>query len=476
MSILVILLKAAYSARMTVRINDTATIFALATAPLAAGVAIIRISGAEAWQAAATLNASFTQAKPRSAHYGTLVNSVGEALDKALLLGFKAPSSFTGEDVVEIHCHGGMAVIRSILDELGKQLNLRPATAGEFTRRAFQNGKLDLVEAEGLADLIAAETTAQHRQALQQLQGEVGNTFEHWREELITILAQVEAGIDFPDEELDVLSEYRVKERLTVLNDTFTQALRNNMGERIRNGFSLAIIGAPNTGKSTLTNLLTGQETAIVSPIAGTTRDVVTAHLTIGGYPVIIADTAGMRLTDDTIEAEGVKRAQLKAEQADIIIAMCHAADWPNIADEVKNRLQPTRSIIVISHADEHAIPLPELSDVSGGTYPTLALNLCDTNSLDTLLPALETCIVHQFGGREEANLITRQRHRTAIEHAQNYIQQALTIIDTPHEGSIAELIAQDVRDAVSHIGNITGRTGTEDVLDKVFSTFCIGK
>lgn len=461
---------------MTVRINDSTTIFALATAPLAAGVAIIRISGALAWPAACSLNTTFAHAKPRQAHYGTLVSKAGEVLDKALVIGFKAPASFTGEDVVEIHCHGGMAVVRSILDSLGKQKGLRPATAGEFTRRAFQNGKLDLVEAEGLADLIAAETTAQQHQALQQLQGEVGSTFEQWREELITILAQVEAGIDFPDEELDVLNEYRVKERLTTLNKTFTQALSNNMGERIRNGFNLAIIGAPNAGKSTLTNLLTGQETAIVSPLEGTTRDVVTAHLTIGNYPVIIADTAGMRATNDIIEAEGVKRAQRKAEQADIVIAVCHAADWPTLADDIKTRLQPARSIIVISHADEQAVTVTEMSDVSGGTYPTLALNLCDSSSLDILLPTLEKCISAQFGEREGANLITRQRHRTAIEHTQAYIQQALAIINTPHDGSIAELIAQDLRDAANHIGNITGRTSTEDVLDKVFSTFCIGK
>ncbi|MFZ2620069.1 MAG: tRNA uridine-5-carboxymethylaminomethyl(34) synthesis GTPase MnmE [Alphaproteobacteria bacterium] len=461
---------------MTTPLPQThATICALATAPLPAGVAIIRVSGPAAWQAAASVCPQFYStlgtAQANTAIYAP-ISFKDEMIDRAVLLPFRAPRSFTGEDVVEIQCHGGMAVVQAILNALLQFPTVRMAEAGEFTRRAFMNNKLDLTQAEGLADLIAAETEEQRRQAVRQMGGELGNTFENWRAEILLLLAQVEAGIDFPDEELDILADTVVLQKLERLLSTFATALASSAGERLREGFKLVIVGKPNAGKSTLTNVLTGRETAIVSPLAGTTRDVVEARLNIGGFPVTLADTAGLRAdTTDAIEQEGIRRASQHAKQADVTIAVVDAAEWPTIAPEVAVHIRPHASVVVVSKADK-ATPT-----ITSAEVPVLALNLTDAASLPPLLAALETLIRANFAQAQGAAQLTRQRHRTAITAAQACLHNAQNLLRNPPAGrSISELLAQDLRDAASHIGLITGRTTNEDVLDVVFSTFCVGK
>lgn len=449
------------------------TIVALATAPLAAGVAIIRLSGTHAWEAAATLAPKLLDTAPRSALFSQLTFK-NTPLDEALTLKFKAPNSFTGEDVVEFQCHGSMAVVESVLNALLTHPQVRMATKGEFTRRAVENGKLDLTAAEGLCDLIAANTEAQRKQALNQLQGELGTLFEAYRTEILTILAHVEAGLDFPDEELDILADTRVKEKIKSILAKIAASLATQAGERVRDGFKLVIIGKPNAGKSTLTNLLTGQDTAIVSPIEGTTRDVVKTQINMGGFPVTLADTAGLRAkTEDSIEQEGIKRAQTQAERADIVIGVIDAADWPIIPADIQPFLQAGRCLLVVSKIDETAIPVPN----TWQNIPVLAGNLQKTDILAPLLSHLTAHIQSLYSVQEDAALLTRQRHRTAVLEAQQHLQQAVNILENPRvEFSIAELLAQDLRNAAACIGTVTGRTTSEHVLDEIFSTFCLGK
>ncbi|MBI1363844.1 MAG: tRNA uridine-5-carboxymethylaminomethyl(34) synthesis GTPase MnmE [Proteobacteria bacterium] len=454
------------------------TIVALATAPLAAGVAVVRLSGPQALAAAgAVCPALGRDAKPRQMVYGPFVASDGEAIDHGLAVYFKAPNSFTGEDVVELHGHGGRAVVQATLEALLAQHGVRAAEAGEFSRRAFLNGKMDLTAAEGLADLIAAETDAQRKQALRQLDGELGTVFEAWRTRLLHLVAHVEAAIDFPDEELDVLEAAGLKNGLDALVADMQSALSNQMGQRVRDGFQVVIVGVPNAGKSTLTNLLTGKETAIVSPIAGTTRDVVEAHLTLGGYPVILADTAGLRETSDSIEAEGVIRARKRVDAADLVIAVTPAPDWPSVDADVRASLKPDATVVVVSKSDCFHHDLPMAFEDKGHAYPVLGLNLTDPTSLDALLPALTRVIEGTYGSTQSAARLTRDRHRSAVQKAVEHMQRALTLYAAPNPAySLSDLLAQDLRDAAAALGTVTGRTDTEAVLDVVFSTFCIGK
>lgn len=456
---------------------NTDTIIALATAPLSAGVAIIRISGTQAFVVTKTLCPSFNPDKQRYMHLGKLFNKRGDLLDEVLLVSFKNPHSFTGEDVVEIHCHGGKAVVQGVIDELLTHNNIRHADAGEFSRRAFINGKMDLTEAEGLCDLIEAETEEQKNQALKQMQGELGKRFENWREKIMHLLAHVEASLDFPDEELEILEEAGLKSKLDELINTLKSAVENNTGHRLRDGFQIVISGKPNVGKSTLTNLLTGKQTAIVSPIAGTTRDVVESHLNIAGFPVILADTAGLRETTDEIEKEGVKRAISKVEDADFIIAVCPSIDFPNLDTETIKYMGKKNGIIIVSKLDEHQQKLPQTHNINGKNYPVIGLDLTNEKSADIIINILKTHIETCFGDVRNAAQLTRERHKKSVQQALENLNRAKELYSQKGGAiSLSDLLAQDFRDAAKCIGDVTGKTGSEDVLDLVFSTFCIGK
>jgi tRNA modification GTPase len=469
------------------------TIVALATAPLPAGVAIVRLSGPQAWPVAQAIMPTFIKAKPRMAVVGPVVAHTThgvEVLDHALALGFIAPASFTGEDVVELHLHGAPTVVARVLNLLERFEGVRAALPGEFSRRAVLNGKMDLTTAEGIADLIAAQTEAQRKQATRLLQGEQARLFESWRTRILGVLAQVEAALDFPDEELDILADSKLLAGLHEVLTTLNDALHQRAGERVREGVRLAIIGRPNAGKSTLLNVLAGRAAAIVSPTPGTTRDVVGQNLELGGYPVTVLDTAGLRTTTDSVEAEGIKRAKHTAAEADVLVAVVSAEDWPDVHPDVLDVLVPEHTLIVVSKADltdaEITGPLvvkdtPDTSADETFSYPVLAADLTAPDVLGRLYPALVKLVQGVAGAAAQGVVATRARHRAAMQAAVAALGQALVhlqrVAAPGYAGpNVAELVAHDLREAAAAIGSITGRTGSEDVLDVVFSTFCIGK
>lgn len=433
---------------------DRDTIFALATGPARAAIAVVRISGPGAGAALKALAGDLPPS--RRASLRTLRHA-GEALDRALILWLPGPGSFSGEDMAELHLHGGRAVVAGVLDAL-LALGLRPAEPGEFTRRAFENGRLDLTEAEGLADLVAAETAAQRRQALRQMGGALGALYEGWRAELIGALAHVEAEIDFVDE-ADVPEGLAAsaRERLARLIDAIEAHLADaGRGERLREGLEVVILGAPNAGKSSLLNALLRREAAIVSSIAGTTRDVVEAHLDLGGWPVTLADTAGLRETADEIESEGVRRALQRAERADLKLVVAEAGRPlpPEAA-----RLLDADALLVLSKID-----LAPEADRSAG----LAVSAVTGEGLPELRAALEREAARRLDAGP-APALTRARHRAALQDCVAALRRAL-------QATELELVAEDLRLAARALGRITGRVDVEDVLDAVFAEFCIGK
>lgn len=442
------------------------TIYALSSGGGRAGVAVIRVSGSRAGGALRALTGRDLPA-PRRAEVAKLRDPrSGEVLDVALCLWFPAPRSFTGEDVAELHVHGGRAVIAGVLDALGRMEGLRPAEAGEFTRRAFDNGRLDLTEVEGLADLIDAETEAQRRQALRQMQGSLRTLYENWRGRLVRLLAHLEAEIDFPDEDLPDGESERAASGILLLNQEILLHLDDNRrGERLREGLYVAIVGAPNVGKSSLLNWLAGRDAAIVSATAGTTRDVIEVHLDFGGLPVVVADTAGLGVPGNQIEAEGVRRARDRAASADLKIVMfdaaAYAAQGPD--DEIV-RLVDGDSIVVFNKTDLEW-PGTE-TEVAGKSLVPVSVKTGE--GLDGLLAEIEREVCARMRGGA-APALTRARHRRALEECCAALGQALT-------ATAPELVAEDVRVAVRQLGRITGRVDVEDVLDIVFRDFCIGK
>ncbi len=441
------------------------TIFALATAPIKSGVAIIRISGEAAANCASVVTKK-SLPKPRLAQLSKFYNPAnGELIDEGVILWFPAPASFTGEDVVELHTHGSLAVINEIFSVLSSIKGVRMAEPGEFSRRAFENNKMDLTEAEGLADLIDSETKAQAKQALLQKQGHLKILYEEWRSNIIKILAHVEAYIDFPDEEIptDVVEQITgnvgnlIKSIETHLND-------NRRGERLRSGLSVVILGAPNVGKSSLINCLARRDVAIVSDIAGTTRDIIEVHLDLKGYPVVLVDTAGIREKADLIEKEGIRRAIERSENADLKIVMFDAKDFPSV--DIKTRkMIDSNSIVVINKVDEgRKIAIPkELSD-----YKPISISVNEKSGIDNLLNCLENKAIKAMEV-SSAPVITRQRHRALL-------QDSLLCLKSFDLNKDIELVAEDLHGAASAIGKITGHIGVEDILDVVFSSFCIGK
>ena len=439
------------------------TIFALATPPGRGGVAVIRISGPRAGEALAALSGKQAPAARRAVLRVLTNPETGGVIDHALVLFFAAPHSFTGEDVAELHLHGGRAVVDGALRALAPFGRL--AEPGEFTRRAFENGRMDLTAAEAVADLIDAETEAQAAQALEQMGGALAALYDGWRARLTRALAHLEADIDFPDEDLPDGVAGEVRPDLQALRDEMRAHLDDNRrGERLRDGIHIAVIGAPNAGKSSLVNALSRREVAIVSEHAGTTRDVVEAHLNLGGYPVILADTAGLRpeqVTDDAhgqIEGEGIRRARARAKDADITLLVFDASAPP---DAATLGLRDGRSVIVRNKSDlapgQHAL---------GEGAVLFSARTAD--NLAGLTGAIVAKIKAVLGERH-APPLTRQRHRAALEDAAAALNRALA-------GRETELIAEDARLAIRALGRITGRVDVEDLLDVIFRDFCIGK
>jgi tRNA modification GTPase len=438
----------------------TDTIYALATPAGRSGVAVVRISGP---LAGAALQALTQRARPKArvATLRRLFGKDGVPIDDALVLWFPAPHSFTGEDIAELHLHGGPSVIAAALTALGAQRGLRLAEPGEFTRRAFDNDKLDLAQVEGIADLIAAETEMQRRQALRQAEGDLSRRLESWRADLLRVLARLEAYIDFPDEDLPQQLLSSIELEIEQLSADLGKELAGHAAERIRDGLTIAILGAPNVGKSSILNKLAQREAAIVSSIAGTTRDVIEVRMDIAGYPVTLADTAGLRATADEIEAEGVRRALGRAEHADLKLLVFDGGGWPAIDAETA-KLIDDESLVVVNKADLLAEPEPIA--IEGRAALKLS---CKTGlGLEPLVEAIAAAAKGAMGGAE---LLTRARHRAAVTDAK-------AALDRARAAGRLELRAEDVRLAARAIGRITGRVDVEEVLDLIFKEFCIGK
>jgi len=442
----------------------TATIFALATAPGRAGVAVVRVSGPASGEALTALTRRALPA-PRVATLTALRDpGTGEALDDALVLWFSGPRSFTGEDVVELHLHGGRAVVAGVVEALAALPGLRVAEPGEFTRRAFENGKLDLTAAEGLADLVDAETSAQRRQALRQMEGALGRVYESWRLRLTRALAHIEADIDFPDEDLPSGVADAVRPELeTLATEIGAHLADGRRGERLREGLHIAIVGAPNAGKSSLLNALARREAAIVSARAGTTRDVIEVHLDLGGFPVVLADTAGLReAAGDEIEEEGIRRARDRAASADLKIAVFDATALPAL-DTATLALIDGGTVVVMNKTD-----LASAAVESVGGRNALAVSARTGAGLRELESSLAELAGARMAGTG-APALTRARHRSALEECREALGRALN-------APLPELAAEDVRLASRALGRITGRVDVEDLLDVIFRDFCIGK
>ncbi|MBT9385710.1 tRNA uridine-5-carboxymethylaminomethyl(34) synthesis GTPase MnmE [Pseudooceanicola sp. CBS1P-1] len=425
------------------------TIFALASAPGRAGVSVIRISGPGSLPALARFGV--TDPVPRETLLRSLRDGQGALLDQAVVVYFRAPASFTGEDVVELHLHGSPAIINATLRELGEVPGLRMAEAGEFTRRALENGKMDLAQVEGLADLIDSETEAQRRQAQRVFSGKLGEVVQGWRRDLLRAAALLEAVIDFVDEDVPVDVRPEVEALLARVSASLkVQADGAEVAERVRQGFEVAILGAPNAGKSTLLNYLAGRDAAITSSVAGTTRDVIEVRMDLRGLPVTLLDTAGLRETEDEVEAIGIERARARAEAADLRIYLLEPGEEPRFA------LQPG-DIALHGKADETGDP----EGISGRTGQGI--------------DALVARITRIFADRSAlVATATRERHRLAILRAMGYLATAQEMLG--QEMATEDVIAEELRSAIRALDSLVGNIDVESLLGEIFSSFCIGK
>lgn len=464
------------------------TIFAPSTAPGRAGVAVVRVSGPRAGTAITSLTGGSLPA-PRQASLRSLCDpQTGQAIDRGLVLWFPAPKSFTGEDVAELHLHGGRAVIAAVLSGLAGLPGLRPAEAGEFTRRAFDHGKLDLSAVEGLSDLIDAETEAQRRQALRQMEGGLARLIADWTGRLARVLAHFEASIDFSDEELPEALDREALAAAAAVSAEIDAALADGRrGERLREGLSAVILGAPNAGKSSLLNTLAQRDAAIVSALAGTTRDVIEIHLDLGGYPVTLVDTAGLR--DEAaqhsgggesenghwaVEREGMARALARAEAADMKLLVFDLQAEQSQTAAVLD-LWDARSLIVLNKSDavrgaRAAAALREIEAARPrAAEDCFVVSAREGSGLSELLAAMVRRAAENFGSGRQGAAITRERHRAALEDCRAALGRA-------EAADLPELIAEELRLAVRALGRVTGRVDVEDLLDIMFSEFCIGK
>ncbi|WP_454701402.1 tRNA uridine-5-carboxymethylaminomethyl(34) synthesis GTPase MnmE [Agrobacterium burrii] len=435
------------------------TIYALSSGALPAGVAVIRISGPKAFMALTTLTGQ-EPPPPRRAVLRSIQNRNNEIIDQALILVFPTPNSFTGENCVEMHSHGSRAVLASIFAELENLEGFRPADAGEFSRRAFENGKMDLLEVEGLADLLQAETEMQRRLAVEQSTGKLSALYDGWAARLTRARALIEAELDFADEE-DVPDSVatQVWEAMSQLRQEISDHLRQGDGEIIRDGFKVALVGEPNAGKSTLLNALSGRDVAIVTNIAGTTRDVLSVDINLDGYLVRIFDTAGIRDTEDVVEQEGVRRAKLTAENADLILLLQDNDSFPK---QSPISFTNTRRL--------HLRTKSALSSDSPEALFDLSISAKEGHGLDELRSVIIQEINNRVGAGQTL-VPARARHKKRLEETLNYVSDALE-----SEAMDLAIRSEYLRLAATSLGRITGRVDVEDLLGVIFSEFCIGK
>ncbi len=426
------------------------TIFALASAQGKAGVAVIRLSGPNAHSAAAGLTGDRLPA--RGMRVRTLHANDGSRLDEGVILTFEAPASFTGEDVAELQIHGSTASINAVMRSLSGTSGLRLAEPGEFTRRALENGKMDLTQVEGLADLIDAETEAQRKQAQTILAGELGALSERWRRELIRAASLLEAVIDFADEEVPTDVTPEVRSLITsVMTDLQREAEGVQIAERIRTGFEVAIVGLPNAGKSTLLNVLAGREAAITSEYAGTTRDVIEVRMDLGGLPVTLLDTAGLRDSKDHVENLGIELARKRAEAADLRVFLTE---------------NPSELGVTVLAGDIHVLPKSDLRDAPEG-----GISGKTGQGIDRLISQI-SCVLSDR--TTSHGIATRERHRVALNKAGEALQAAMTVLESGPD--LYDIAAEEMRTAIRALETLVGRIGVEDLLDEIFSSFCLGK
>jgi len=442
------------------------TIYALSTGPGVSGIAIIRVSGENTKNVIESLTRR-PMPKPRVATLRKINKiNTSELIDEGIILWFPGPESYTGEDMAELHVHGSKAVIDALHHSISKVENCRLAEAGEFTKLAFQNGKINLLKAESIADLISAETEIQRLQAIKIMNGKSADKFNSLREKLLKILSHVEAKIDFPDEDLpeDILKNIKKISNEVILN--IKKILDDQkVGERIREGFKIAIIGPTNAGKSSLLNHLSNRDAAIVSEIAGTTRDVIETHLNIDGYPVVVSDTAGIRDSKNEIEKKGVKLALDKAENADLklIVIDAKSIDFKRVLKE----LMDENAILVINKSDL----LKEDLNSEIKNYEHVLISVKNNLNVEGLILKIKNKLKNKFITSEDI-LITRERHRQHLEQSLNYLKN----FEEKNEAEDFDKAAEDLRLATRHLGMIVGKVDVEEILGSIFNDFCIGK
>ena len=445
------------------------TICATITSPLRSSITVIRISGSQTLKCLEKIGVKNQPIPQQSFFHKIIFDDNNELIDEAIITFFKAPRSFTGEDVAEISIHSSQYILKKIFAKLLSLENVDLASAGEFSKRAFLNGKIDLVQAEAIPDLIASETEAQHKQAISQLSGNLGKIYENWRHKIIEISAFIEALIDFPEDDLPISIINKINHDVVELKTQISQHLNDNKaGQKIKNGLSLAIIGAPNAGKSSLMNFLAQSEVAIVSEIAGTTRDIIDTHLEIAGVPVVISDTAGIRLSIDLIEQEGVKRALNKAQNADFKIYLIDATNpiiQKNLVDE--------NTILVFNKVDKinnNEINYKKIISDAGINAENnfLTISVIKNINISKLFEALK-CKIDLLIPSFNSPLITQERYRISLQNCLNSLENLNLTANI-------EICAENLRICANEIAKINGKIDIENILDLIFSKFCIGK
>jgi len=442
------------------------TIYALSSGPGISGVAVVRVSGKETAEVVKKL----TGEELPSPRVATLKKfnkiDTNELIDEGVIIWFPGPNSYTGEDLAEFHVHGSRAVVSALHSSISKIKNCRLAEPGEFTKIAFQNGKINLLKAESIADLVSSETEIQRKQAIKIMSGKSSDQFNSWREKLLKILSHIEAKIDFPDEDLpkDILSE--IQKTSDQISSEIKKILDDQkVGERIREGFKIAIVGPINAGKSSLLNYLSKRDVAIVSEIAGTTRDVIETHLNLDGYPVVVSDTAGIRDSKNEIEKKGIKLALNRAEDADLKLVIIDAknVDFTGVLKDL---------------VDENAILVVNKSDLLNGKlndklkkYDHILISIKNNSNLDKLILKIKSKLENKFLSHGDI-LITRERHRQHLEQCINHLQN----FKNKNGSEEFDKAAEDLRLATRHLGMIVGKVDVEEILGSIFNDFCIGK